>query len=150
MPRIELIDVAPPDVSAGAEAFVGRSADTIYLITSSPAFRDASRDSRGMQLLRAAMQKLASILAHEEWHVRHGPDEKSAYEYQLVTLIRLGVQPGYRCLPDGADVDAAGARGAQAEPARNCGAGRLTLLIDHCNLVHLTRPGDRRSVRGYA
>ena len=41
-----------------------------------------------------AMRKLASILAHEEWHVRHGPDEKSAYEHQLITLIRLGVGPG--------------------------------------------------------
>ena len=41
-----------------------------------------------------AMRKLASILAHEEWHVRHGPDEKAAYERQLITLIQLGLQPG--------------------------------------------------------
>jgi hypothetical protein len=40
------------------------------------------------------MRKLASILAHEEWHVKHGPDERAAYEAQLTTLIRLGVQPG--------------------------------------------------------
>jgi hypothetical protein len=41
-----------------------------------------------------AMRKLASILAHEEWHIRHGSDERGAYEQQLTTLIRLGQQPG--------------------------------------------------------
>ena len=40
------------------------------------------------------MRKLASILAHEEWHVRHGPDEKGAYETHLITLISLGQPPG--------------------------------------------------------
>jgi len=91
MPRIELIDVAPPYVSDGAEAFVQR--DTIYLITSSSAFRTALESRVGCSA-SWAMQKLASILAHEAWHVRHGPDEKSAYEHQLITLIQLGVQPG--------------------------------------------------------
>jgi hypothetical protein len=92
MPRIELIDVAPPDVSAGAEAFVRSGIRTIYLITSSLAFRaalsqDVCNESR-------EMRKLASILAHEEWHVRNGSDEKGAYEHQLITLIRLGLTPG--------------------------------------------------------
>ena len=91
MPRIELIDVAPSYVSGGAEAFVQR--DTIYLITSSSAFQTAL-ESRVGCTTSWAMQKLASILAHEAWHVRHGPDEKSAYEHQLITLIQLGVQPG--------------------------------------------------------
>jgi len=91
MPRIELIDVAPPYVSDGAEAFVQR--DTIYLMTSSSAFRTALESRVGCSA-SWAMQKLASILAHEAWHVRHGPDEKSAYEHQLITLIQLGVQPG--------------------------------------------------------
>ena len=90
MPRIELIDVAPPYVSDGAEAFVQR--DTIYLITSSSAFRTALESRVGCSA-SWAMQKLASILAHEAWHVRHGPDEKSAYEHQLITLIQLGVPP---------------------------------------------------------
>ena len=40
------------------------------------------------------MRKLASILAHEEWHIRHGSDERGAYQQQLITLIRLGMQPG--------------------------------------------------------
>lgn len=91
MPRIELIDVAPPYVSAGAEAFVQRG--TIHLITSSSPFQTAL-ESRVGCTTSWAMQKLASILAHEAWHVRHGPDEKSAYEHQLITLIQLGVQPG--------------------------------------------------------
>jgi len=91
MPRIELIDVAPPYVSDGAEAFVQR--DTIYLITSSSAFRTALESRVGCSA-SWAMQQLASIIAHEAWNVRHGPDEKSAYEHQLITLIQLGVQPG--------------------------------------------------------
>ena len=93
MPPIELIDMAPPDVSSNAEAFVRRDTGTIYLITSSAVFKNAAtvRDQCGYS---DAMRKLASILAHEEWHVRHGPDEKAAYECQLITLIRLGVGPG--------------------------------------------------------
>ena len=93
MPPIELIDMAPPDVSSNAEAFVRRDTGTIYLITSSAVFKNAAtvRDQCGYS---DAMRKLASILAHEEWHVRHGPDEKAAYEHQLITLIRLGVGPG--------------------------------------------------------
>ena len=35
MPRIELIDIAPPYVSVGAEAFVQRGSNTSILITSS-------------------------------------------------------------------------------------------------------------------
>jgi hypothetical protein len=91
MPRIELIDNAPPYVSDGAEAFVQQG--TIYLITASSPFQ-AALESRVGCSTSWAMQKLASILAHEAWHVRHGPDEKSAYEHQLITLIQLGVQPG--------------------------------------------------------
>jgi hypothetical protein len=92
MPRIELIDVAPIDVSVGAEAFVRRDTGTIYLVTSSGVFQAALSRTHCSDWV--AMRKLASILAHEEWHVRHGSDEKKAYEYQLLTLIRLGEQPG--------------------------------------------------------
>lgn len=94
MPRIELIDIAPPGVSARAEAFVLRDTRTIYIITSSAVFQDAVKGDRYQCGYSVAVRKLASILAHEEWHVRHGPDEKSAYEQQLITLIRLGVGPG--------------------------------------------------------
>jgi len=91
MPPIELIDVAPRDVSVGAEAFVRRETNTIYVLTSSAVFQHALA-LRSCESL--PVRKLASVLAHEEWHVRHGPDERAAYEYQLVTLIRLGLPPG--------------------------------------------------------
>jgi hypothetical protein len=93
MPRIELIDVAPSEVSVGAEAFVRTGGDTIYVITSSPTFQ-AAASTRDLCSDSTAVRKLASILAHEEWHVRHGSDEKKAYEYQLITLIQLGLAPG--------------------------------------------------------
>jgi hypothetical protein len=92
MPRIELIDTAPPGASVGAEAFVQLSTRTIFLITSSSVFQTALLSRRCTTTVE--MRKLASILAHEEWHVRHGPDEKSAYERQLITLIQLGLHPG--------------------------------------------------------
>lgn len=93
MPRIALVDVPPIGTSAQVEAFVRQSDRTIYLVTSSQVFRDAmsTREECGDRL---SVRKLASILAHEEWHIKHGPDEKGAYQAQLTTLIRIGVQPG--------------------------------------------------------
>ena len=92
MPPNELVEIAPPGVSVNAEAFVLQGRRTIYLITSSRAFREASGNSDcGYS---DATRKLASILAHEEWHVKHGSDEKGAYEWQLLTLLRLGLTPG--------------------------------------------------------
>jgi hypothetical protein len=90
LPPIKLIDLAPPEVSAGAEAFV--RSGTIHLITSSSVFQSAL-SSRGCSA-SLPMRKLASILAHEHWHVRHGADERGAYQYQLITLIQLGLPPG--------------------------------------------------------
>jgi hypothetical protein len=93
MPRIALVDVPPIGTSAQVEAFVRQSDRTIYLVTSSQVFREAmsAREECGDRL---SVRKLASILAHEEWHIKHGPDEKGAYQAQLTTLIRIGVQPG--------------------------------------------------------
>ena len=92
MPKIVLLDVAPQHASAQAEAFVSLPDPNIYLVTSSPVFRAAmeSRTSCGQPMV---LKKLASIIAHEEWHVRHGNDERGAYEAQLSTLLRLGVAP---------------------------------------------------------
>jgi hypothetical protein len=92
MPPIELLEVAPPEVSAGAEAFVLRTPPTIYLMASSAAFQEAF--ARGRCSDSPEMKKLASVLAHENAHLRHGADEKAAYEHQLLTLVRLGVGPG--------------------------------------------------------
>ena len=92
MPPIELIELPPPEVSVGAEAYVRRDTQTIYVITSSRVFRDAMASRSRCESIE--VRKLASILAHEEWHVRHGPDERAAYHYQLLTLIRLGLPAG--------------------------------------------------------
>jgi len=43
-----------------------------------------------------ALRKLASILVHEEWHLRHGADERAAYHAQLRELLRLGETPERR------------------------------------------------------
>jgi hypothetical protein len=93
LPPIVFLDSPPPGVSANAEAFVLRNPATIYLITSTESFSAALGDRdicRGGEELR----RIASIIVHEEWHVRYGPDEKGAYEAQLSALQRMGVEPG--------------------------------------------------------
>ena len=93
LPPIELIASAPPEATRRVEAFVRPQSNTIYLVTSSDVFRTAQR-SRQRCGAREAMKKLASIIVHEEWHVRNGPDEEGAYAAQLTELSRLGVSPG--------------------------------------------------------
>jgi hypothetical protein len=89
LPRIELIR-APSVVDENVEAFVVAGEQTIWIITTSEVFEVAARSAcRDDQ----AVAKVASIIAHEEWHVLHGADERGAYEAQLATLVRLGVPP---------------------------------------------------------
>jgi hypothetical protein len=92
MPRIEILETAPPHVSTGAEAFVQRNPDTIFIIASSAVVRDAASRRGGCGDL-LAVKKLASILIHEEAHLRYGADEKQAYQRQLIMLIQLGLGP---------------------------------------------------------
>jgi hypothetical protein len=87
-PAVVFLDVAPPGVSANAEAFVNRHSKTIYFITSTSVFREALRGNL------EALKKVASIYAHEEWHLQHGADERGAYEAQLTALNLLGRGPG--------------------------------------------------------
>jgi hypothetical protein len=75
----------PGGVSPNAEAFRVRNPDTIYLITSAEAFRSAQRGERERGYL-AGCRKLASIVVHEEWHVKHGSDEQGAYLAQISAL----------------------------------------------------------------
>jgi hypothetical protein len=89
MPPIVLLDALPPEVSRNAEAFVRGSSGPIYLMTTTSVFADARRGDG------QACKKLASILVHEEWHLRHGPEERGAYQAQLIELIRLGESPGW-------------------------------------------------------
>jgi hypothetical protein len=92
MPPITLVEAPPKHASIEAEAFVSLPDPHIYVITSSPVFLDAMA-SRSSCTESPAMKKLASILAHEEWHILHGKDESGAYYAQLTTLLRLGVAP---------------------------------------------------------
>ena len=92
MPTVVFLDQPPPGVSSNAEAFVSLERGTIYLITSSAVFRDAQAAKPACSN-RQARVKLASILAHELWHLKYGPDERGAYSAQLVTLVSLGENP---------------------------------------------------------
>ena len=95
MPRIVLVDVPPIHASAQVEAYVRPNDNQIYVVTSSPLFRavQSYRSDCGEPL---ALKKLASVLVHEQWHVRHpGDDEREAYYAQLTALVQLGVQPGH-------------------------------------------------------
>jgi hypothetical protein len=87
MPEIVLLDVRPPEASRLAEAFVRPNRHIIYLLTDTEVF-DFARNGHLW-----AMKKLASIIVHEEWHLRHGPDERGAYHAQLLELLRQGEYP---------------------------------------------------------
>jgi hypothetical protein len=99
LPRIEILDEAPAFVSMGAEAFVQRNPDVIYIIASSTVVREAAT-TRGECGDHLAVKKLASILIHEEAHLRHGADEERAYQRQLIALIQLGLGPESRVYRD--------------------------------------------------
>jgi hypothetical protein len=87
-PPIAFVDTRPPDVSDRAEAFVRVGDPTIYLLTSSAVFQEAQRSSEKCGGF-PALRKLASVIVHEEWHVRHGTDERGAYEAQLTALASM-------------------------------------------------------------
>ncbi|HZM91767.1 MAG TPA: hypothetical protein VFB92_00025 [Vicinamibacterales bacterium] len=93
LPPIAFVDTRPPDVSERAEAFVRIGDPTIYLLTSSALFKEAqsSREKCGGF---HALRKLASVIVHEEWHVRHGTDERGAYEAQLTALASMSAGLG--------------------------------------------------------
>jgi len=93
LPPVELVDVRPAFVSRDADAYVVSGMARIYLVTTTSAFTEA-RKSQFQCGNQQAIRKIASVLVHEEWHVRHGPDEASAYTAQLVALASLGAGPG--------------------------------------------------------
>ena len=85
---IRFLDSPPRGASQNAEAFVTRNPDTIYLITSAAAFRDA-QNARTEWLRREGCLKIASVIVHEEWHLQHGDDEEGAYQAQMMALTML-------------------------------------------------------------
>ena len=93
LPPIDFVSSPPPGVPAIAEAYVDASRSAIHLITSSQVFRRA-QNARWQCGEADALRKLASILVHEEWHVRHGTSETDAYQAQLMTLLLLHADPG--------------------------------------------------------
>jgi 23S rRNA C2498 (ribose-2'-O)-methylase RlmM len=96
LPPIVIVEQRPPEASLNAVGFVRRGEHVIYLVASAPVFRtaveaqDGSRECRGLDALRF----IASIIVHEEWHLKHGSDEEGAYYAQLTELQRLGAGPG--------------------------------------------------------
>ena len=95
LPPIEILDERPPRASANAEAFADSRTGTIYLIATAPAFRAALSAQTSDAECRDAdsLKMVASIIAHEEWHLNHGADEEGAYYAQLMTLQLLGLGP---------------------------------------------------------
>jgi hypothetical protein len=93
LPPIEFVAVRPADVSPRAEAFVRPGDPRIYLVTSTGYFQRAMESPYKCGDLQA-LRKLASVLIHEEWHIRHGSDEAGAYAAQLTTLTSLSAGPG--------------------------------------------------------
>lgn len=92
-PPIELVERAHHGASIGAEAYVRREELRIYVVTDSETFREA-RVSQNRCGNTMAIRKIASVLIHEEVHLRQGAGEKTAYEAQLTTLTALGAGPG--------------------------------------------------------
>ncbi len=93
LPPIVLLEVRPAHVSALADAFVEEDGDTIFLLTKAPAFRRLQHTVNKCGDVNA-VRKIASVLVHEEWHVRHGSDERGAYDAQLMALAAMNAGPG--------------------------------------------------------
>ena len=91
VPRIEVVDVRPPRVSALAEGWIvydvdGRPQSTIYIAGWSALYTAVLAHRLDFQF---GVIRLAGVLAHERAHIEHGPNEESAYLAQLTTFERL-------------------------------------------------------------
>jgi hypothetical protein len=87
-PAVEFVEHVPLGVSASAQGYALYTEARIVLVTSTSAFTEARRatDRCGNVV---ALREIAGVLAHEEWHVRHGPDEQGAYDAQLIALLSV-------------------------------------------------------------
>jgi hypothetical protein len=91
-PTVQFIEKAPAGVSPRAEAYAQFVENRIVLITSTSAFRRARRTRDGCADIEA-IRDIAGVVAHEEWHLRHGPEEEGAYHAQLIALTYVGAGP---------------------------------------------------------
>ena len=87
---ILLASVPPDTASTGVEAWTvfreDGSADHVAVYTESSTFICASRQTPVHVNPYLCLLKLASVIVHETWHFKHGPDEAGAYEAQLQFL----------------------------------------------------------------
>jgi len=93
LPPIVLLESRPPEVSMHAEGFVRHGDPRIYLLTGTASFERARRATGRCGALQA-LRKIASVVIHEEWHVRYPGDEPGAYAAQLMALTEVGAGPG--------------------------------------------------------
>ena len=84
--RIVLGSVPPGSASPRVEAWTvfceDGKGDRVVLYTESSVFICASRHTPVHVNPYICLLKLASIIVHEAWHFRNGPDEAGAYEAQ--------------------------------------------------------------------
>lgn len=90
-PPVQFVEKVPAGVSQLAEGYARYTEPRIVLVTSTWAFAKArmARDRCGEV---EAIREIAGVLAHEEWHVIHGPDEQGAYDAQLIALVYVGAR----------------------------------------------------------
>jgi hypothetical protein len=95
---IVLASVPPDSSSEGVEAWTvfreDGKGDRVVVYTESSVFICASRNTPVYVKLYICLLKLASIIVHEAWHIKNGPDEAGAYQAQLRFLeVRGGGSP---------------------------------------------------------
>jgi hypothetical protein len=91
-----VLDSVPPDsASPGVEAWTvfreDGKGDRVVIYTASSVFICASKNAPVHVNPYICLLKLASIIVHEAWHFKNGPDEAGAYEAQLQFLEAKGV-----------------------------------------------------------
>jgi hypothetical protein len=88
-PAVEFVEKTPVGVSKLAQAYTKIAEGRIVIVTSTVAFLNARRAEHQCGDIEA-IREIAGVLAHEESHVRHGPDEARAYDTQLTALLLVG------------------------------------------------------------
>ena len=92
-PPIEFTATAPAGASRWVEAYVGPIDRKIYVITTTDSFQRLLQTGNRCGDIMAA-RKIASLLIHEELHIRQGASEQRAYQAQLMMLTTLGAGVG--------------------------------------------------------
>jgi hypothetical protein len=92
-PPIEFTQTAPVGASRWVEAYVGPIDRKIYILTTTDSFQRLQQTRNRCGDIMAA-RKIASLLIHEELHIRQRASEQTAYQAQLMTLTALGASLG--------------------------------------------------------